>query len=233
MLTRAASPALWARVDGLCRRLGTAPATHIVGGVDDNFFVTEHPVHLGPHVLTGRTLFVSLSLLKRLDRGEADAVLAHEMAHFSGGDTEYSKRTSPLLARFRTYLGALHEGGLSWPVFNFMLLYWSLVQLALSASSRAAGDPRRSAGRRRDLAGVDGEARCAGWPPTRRTAPASKPASSVAMRNTRRSTSAVAWRPGSRTMPAARIWSRTCRRDRSRIRSTATRRWARACRRWA
>ena len=137
VITRAASPALWARVDGLCRRLGTQPATHIVGGIDDNFFVTEHPVHLVGHELTGRTLFVSLSLLKRLDKGEADAVLAHEMAHFSGGDTEYSKRTSPLLSRFRTYLGALHEGGLSWPVFNFMLLYWSLVQLALSTSSRA------------------------------------------------------------------------------------------------
>jgi Zn-dependent protease with chaperone function len=137
VLTRSASPALWARVDGLCRRLGTAPVTHIVGGIDDNFFVTEHAVHLGPHVLTGRTLFVSLSLLKRLDKSEADAVLAHEMAHFSGGDTEYSKRTSPLLSRFRIYLGALHEGGLSWPVFNFMLLYWSLVQLALSTNSRA------------------------------------------------------------------------------------------------
>ena len=137
VITRAGSPALWARVDGLCRRLGTQPATNIVGGIDDNFFVTEHPVNIVGRELTGRTLFVSLSLLKRLDKGEADAVLAHEMAHFSGGDTEYSKRTSPLLSRFRTYLGALHEGGLSWPVFNFMLLYWSLVQLALSTSSRA------------------------------------------------------------------------------------------------
>jgi Zn-dependent protease with chaperone function len=137
VITRSASPALWARVDGLCRRLNTQPVAHIVGGIDDNFFVTEHPVHLNGHVLTGRTLFVSLSLLKRLDKSEADAVLAHEMAHFSGGDTEYSKRTSPLLSRFRTYLGALHAGGLSWPVFNFMLLYWTLVQLALSTSSRA------------------------------------------------------------------------------------------------
>ncbi|MEO5820401.1 MAG: M48 family metallopeptidase [Vicinamibacteraceae bacterium] len=137
VLTRVASPSLWSRVDALCRRLGTQPATHIIGGIDDNFFVTEHPVQVGPHLLTGRTLYVSLSLLKRLDKGEADAVLAHEMAHFSGGDTGYSKRTSPLLARFRTYLGALHAGGLSWPVFNFMLLYWSLVQLALSTSSRA------------------------------------------------------------------------------------------------
>jgi Zn-dependent protease with chaperone function len=136
LLSRATSPALWARVDGLCRRLGTAPATQIIGGIDDSFFVTEHPVHLGTRVLTGRTLFVSLSLLKRLDKAEADAVLAHEMAHFSGGDTAYSTRTSPLLSRFRTYLAALHEGGLSWPVFNFMLLYWSLLQLALSRSSR-------------------------------------------------------------------------------------------------
>jgi Zn-dependent protease with chaperone function len=137
VITREASPALWARVEGLCRRLGTQPPTHIVGGIDDNFFVTEHPVHLVGHQLTGRTLFVSLSLLKRLDKSEADAVLAHEMAHFSGGDTEYSKRTSPLLSRFGTYLGALQQGGLSWPVFSFMLLYWSLVQLALSTSSRA------------------------------------------------------------------------------------------------
>jgi Zn-dependent protease with chaperone function len=136
VLARTGSPALWARIDGLCKALGTRPATHIVGGIDDNFFVTEHPVHLQGRVLTGRTLFVSLSLLKRLDKGEADAVLAHEMAHFSGGDTEYSKRTSPMLARFRNYLQALHAGGLSWPVFNFMLLYWSLLQLALSRSSR-------------------------------------------------------------------------------------------------
>ena len=136
LLTRAASPALWARVDGLCRKLGTRPCDNIIGGIDDNFFVTEHPVQLGDRVLRGRTLFVSLSLLKRLAKPEADAILAHEAAHFSGGDTEYSKKTSPMLARFQNYLQALHEGGLSRPVFSFMLLYWSLLQLGLSRSSR-------------------------------------------------------------------------------------------------
>jgi Zn-dependent protease with chaperone function len=136
VLERATSPALWERVDALCRRLGTQPADHIVGGIDDNFFVTEHPVHVNGDVLCGRTLFVSLSLLKRLDKAEADSVLAHEMAHFSGGDTEYSKRMSPMLSRFGAYLQALHQGGLSRPVFSFMLLYWSLVQLAMSRSSR-------------------------------------------------------------------------------------------------
>ena len=66
LLTRAASPALWSRVDGLCKKLHTRPCDNIVGGIDDNFFVTEHPVHLNGRVLHGRTLFVSLSLLKRL-----------------------------------------------------------------------------------------------------------------------------------------------------------------------
>ena len=136
LLTRAASPALWSRVDGLCRKLGTRPCDNIVGGIDDNFFVTEHPVHLNGQVLRGRTLFVSLSLLKKLEKAEADAILAHEAAHFSGGDTAYSKKTSPMLARFRTYLGALYQGVLSRPIFSFMLLYWSLLQLALSKSSR-------------------------------------------------------------------------------------------------
>jgi len=136
VLARAASPALWTRVDGLCRKLGTRPCDNIVGGIDDNFFVTEHPVTVSGRVLRGRTLFVSLSLLKRLEKSEADAILAHEAAHFSGGDTAYSKKTSPMLARFRMYLAALYQGGLSRPVFSFMLLYWSLLQLAFSRSSR-------------------------------------------------------------------------------------------------
>lgn len=133
---RSQAPALWARIDGLCARLGTAPVDHVVGGIDDNFFVTEHPVHLNGAVLSGRILFVSLSLLKRLDKGEADAILAHEMAHFSGGDTTYSTKLAPRLARYRAYLEALYGGILSRPVFHFMLCYWSLFQLALNSTSR-------------------------------------------------------------------------------------------------
>jgi Zn-dependent protease with chaperone function len=135
-ITRAQAPALWARIDGLCARLGTAPVDHVIGGIDDNFFVTEHPVHVNGSVLSGRILFVSLSLLKRLEKGEADAILAHEMAHFSGGDTTYSTKLAPKLARYRAYLEALYGGVLSRPVFYFMLFYWSLFQLALNSTSR-------------------------------------------------------------------------------------------------
>lgn len=137
VLPRACAPALWARIDAICRKLGTQAPDQIVGGIDDNFFVTEHPVHLGERILCGRTLFVSLSLLKRLEKGEADAILAHEMAHFSGQDTAHSKRLTPLLLRYTHYLGALHAGVISRPIFHLMYLYWGALQLALARSSRA------------------------------------------------------------------------------------------------
>jgi hypothetical protein len=87
-------------------------------------------------VHTGRTLFVSLSLLKVMHGAQADAVMAHEMAHFSGEDTVFSKQISPLLNRFEIYLQALHAGGLSKPVFYFMLCFRALFEWSLGQRRR-------------------------------------------------------------------------------------------------
>jgi Zn-dependent protease with chaperone function len=131
------APELWVRIRELCAQLGTAPPDHLVAGIDDNFFVTEGEVRVGDRTLSGRTLYVSLSLLRILQRSEADAVLAHEMAHFSGGDTTHSKKLSPLLVRFSQYLGALYNGGITRPIFYFMLAYQGLFSLSLGRSNRA------------------------------------------------------------------------------------------------
>jgi Zn-dependent protease with chaperone function len=136
LMTEHMAPRFWAHVREMCQALGTEPPTHIVAGVDDNFFVTENPVMLDGSKLEGRTLFVSFSLLKFMEKREADAVLAHEMAHFSGQDTHYTKKMSPLLARYGEYLGALYQGGLSRPIFYFMLFFWALFQLSISRMSR-------------------------------------------------------------------------------------------------
>lgn len=136
-LGRDSSPLLWQHIEAICQRLRTQPPDHILAGIDDNFFVTEHPVTLGEETLNGRTLFVSLSLLKRLDKREADAVLAHEVAHFSGGDTESSKKLAPLLTHFEAYMTGLTESAVSMPIFYFMLFYWSLFQLGVGKHSRS------------------------------------------------------------------------------------------------
>lgn len=116
--------------------LGIEKPNQIIAGIDDNFFVTEHTVNVGERRVEGKTLFVSLALLRNITREEANAVLAHEMAHFSGSDTVYSKKISPLLSRYFEYMKALYAGGVSRPVFYFMFAFWSLYQLSIQRLSR-------------------------------------------------------------------------------------------------
>jgi Zn-dependent protease with chaperone function len=127
---------IWSELRRICDRVGTDLPDQLIAGIDDNFFVTEQPVLVGDRTYHGRTLFVSLSLLKQLQGGEADAVLAHEMAHFSGQDTLYSRKISPLLSRYSHYLQALHQGGVTLPIYYFMLCFRALYQLSLGKLSR-------------------------------------------------------------------------------------------------
>ena len=138
VLEEGRAPELWAHVRRLCERLQTPPPDHLLAGIDANFFVTESEVRVGDRTLSGRTLYVSLSLLRLLERSEADAVLAHEMGHLLGGDTGHGKRLAPMLAQFGQYLQALREGGLTLPIFHFMLAYRGLFELSLGRSRRAS-----------------------------------------------------------------------------------------------
>jgi Zn-dependent protease with chaperone function len=136
LLKMESAPELWQRITQMAAKLGIAPPDNFFVGIDDNFFVTQHPVKVGDAQYSGRTLFASLSLLKCLSRSEADAVLAHELAHFSGADTLYSRKTSPLLERYFHYLGALYQGGISRPIFYFMFFFWNLYHLVLNKIRR-------------------------------------------------------------------------------------------------
>jgi Zn-dependent protease with chaperone function len=127
---------LWNQLNAICGKIGTPTPDQVIVGIDDNFFVTEHPVTVDEKTFHGRTLYVSLSLLKHLNGAEADAVLAHEMAHFSGDDTMYSKKISPLLRRYGAYLETLYKTGVTRPIFYFMNCFRALFELSLSKLSR-------------------------------------------------------------------------------------------------
>lgn len=79
ILDREAAPRLWQELATICDRVGVAPPDQVIAGIDDNFFVTEHPVTVNGTNIQGKTLFVSLPLLKQLNSTEADTILAHEM----------------------------------------------------------------------------------------------------------------------------------------------------------
>lgn len=137
VIERDASPALWQELSAICTKVDTEMPDQVIAGIDDNFFVTEQSLTVGEKNYYGRSLFVSLSLLKQLNGREADAVLAHEMAHFSGNDTLYSQKISPLLVRYDNYLQGLYEGGVSLPVFYFMNCFRALYEVSLKRLSRA------------------------------------------------------------------------------------------------
>jgi len=136
VLEKDTSMPLWDELKEICAKVGTAQPDQVIAGIDDNFFVTEQPVIVDGKTYRGRTLFVSLSLLKQLQGAEADAVLAHEMAHFSGQDTVYSKKIAPLLLRYDNYLQALHDGVVTLPIYYFMLCFRAFYQLSLGRLSR-------------------------------------------------------------------------------------------------
>ena len=141
VLDRDTAPRLWYDLDQLSAEMGIAPPDQVVAGIDDNFFVTQTPVTVAgkdgtTKKFTGKTLFVSLSLLKKLPGREADAVLLHELAHFSGEDTLYSQRISPLLMRFQNYLEGLYAGVVARPVFYFAVLFRALYEISLGKLSR-------------------------------------------------------------------------------------------------
>lgn len=131
------APQLWARIREFSQSLGTEPPKHLIGGIDTNFFVTQTPIQLQDTTVEGRSLFVSLPLLRALERDEADAVLAHEMAHFSGGDTATSAALGPKLTAYAHYMQALGQSGLTVLAFFMLNLFRATFELALSRASRA------------------------------------------------------------------------------------------------
>ncbi|MES2584606.1 MAG: M48 family metallopeptidase [Pseudomonadota bacterium] len=135
-VTEADAPLLWRRIRHMAKRLKTAPPDHIVAGIDTNFFVTEAPLTVAGKELKGRSLFVSIPLLRVLSVPEADAVLGHELAHFRGGDTRASAQLGPKLQQYDHYVQGMQEGGFTVVVYHFMQFYRMVFQIALSRNSR-------------------------------------------------------------------------------------------------
>jgi Zn-dependent protease with chaperone function len=130
------APTLWRRIEELARTLGTAPPRQIVAGIDANFFVTEYPLSVSGQAIEGRTLYVSLPLLRILDQQEADAVLAHELEHFAGGDTRDHATLGPLLAHYASYSLSMHSMVLTRVVAYLLDFYRVIFEIAMMRSSR-------------------------------------------------------------------------------------------------
>ncbi|MGF7175904.1 M48 family metallopeptidase [Azospirillum doebereinerae] len=103
------APGLWRFVEDLAARHKALMPDTILVGLIDGFFVTEAPVRLAgqERVLSGRILHLPAPYLPLIGETELAAVIGHELAHFSGEDTAYSRRFAPIHAGFWRTMGAL------------------------------------------------------------------------------------------------------------------------------
>ena len=116
-ITPAEAPGLWRLTGGLAERMGALKPEAMVVGLTEGFFVTAGPAVLQPGGarLEGRILHVPLPHLALMRGDETAAILAHELAHYAGGDTAYSQRFLPIYAGVGRSLDAVAErqqGGL-------------------------------------------------------------------------------------------------------------------------
>lgn len=114
------APSLFALLRDLARERGTAVPETVIVGAREGFFVSALPGLLegspgaAPTATVGRTLHLSVAGLVALDPMELRTVLAHEFAHFSGDDLQYSVRFQPLYRGFGQAAAAMSVRGLNW-----------------------------------------------------------------------------------------------------------------------
>ncbi|MEH3147709.1 MAG: M48 family metallopeptidase [Methylobacterium frigidaeris] len=116
-ITPAEAPGLWRLTEGLAERIGALKPEAVVVGLTEGFFVTAGPAVLGPGGarLSGRILYLPLPHLVLMRGDEIAAIIAHELAHYAGGDTAYSQRFLPIYAGVGRSLDAVaerHQGSL-------------------------------------------------------------------------------------------------------------------------
>jgi len=162
-LSPAQAPLLWKFVGEVAAVARSKLPDSVVVGLNEGFFVTEHPVVLasGGKVPPGRVLYLPLPFMAFLGRGEVAAVVAHELGHFTGEDTGYSLRFTPIYRGLVESILAItnehdaeDDGGRAWLTapaslygkwflnsFDEAVHFWSRTrELAADAfSSRVAG----------------------------------------------------------------------------------------------
>ena len=105
---------LFDEVGDVAREVGTQPPDVVLAGLDPNCFVVDHEVDGLDGRHRGRVLFLSAPLTRLLSRQELRAIIGHELGHFRGEDTEYSKAFAPVYAASRESLGTLKGATRHW-----------------------------------------------------------------------------------------------------------------------
>jgi len=112
-ITRDQAPQVWELVEQVSARARVVMPDNIVIGLDASFYATQSPLYLSgaAQPVTGRSLFLSVPYMAYMSRDELSVVIGHELAHFTGADTEYTLKFAKIYARAHQHYAAMNLEG--------------------------------------------------------------------------------------------------------------------------
>jgi Zn-dependent protease with chaperone function len=136
-VSREQAPQLWKLVADISHKVGTAEPHEIVLGMQPMFYVTELSVQHSAGKSVGRTLYLSIPLMKNLSVDELSSIIGHEMGHFKGEDTLLTLELYPMKQKtYLTALGVQQAGLMSIPATHMLNLFFDLFEPILMKVSR-------------------------------------------------------------------------------------------------
>ena len=98
LATAANQSKLFSLIESVAKTINGKVPDNIVLGLDPTFYAISTPVKIASQNLrlTGETMYLSLPLLRVLSVPEIKAIIGHELGHFAGNDTDYSRKFSPV-----------------------------------------------------------------------------------------------------------------------------------------
>ncbi len=148
-------PKIWEFVNEQSRQMGAERPQAIVAGLEPNFYVTEADVICLDGTIKGRTMYVSMPLCRILNVEEIKAVLDHELAHYKGLDTKFSKKFYPIYRGATQGLVNISSGYSDHGAAGQIVLMPAMLTLAYFLNSFSVAENKIS--RERELA-ADSEA---------------------------------------------------------------------------
>ncbi|MEW9700765.1 M48 family metallopeptidase [Paenibacillus sp. SI8] len=106
-------PEIYRVVRDICSQMGTQMPNHIILNARSRFYVTDASLCLPNGTIKGKILSLSLPMLDFLKLNELYSIISHEIAHFTGWDTDFSKKVSPVYNGSLTTLKHLFHGTVS------------------------------------------------------------------------------------------------------------------------
>lgn len=139
-------PTIWNYIKLLAEQVGTKQPDTIIAGLEPTFFVTETKVRCLDGEVNGRSLFISLPFCRAISKAELSAIIGHEMGHFIGDDTKWSKKFYPIYRGSIDTTSSLNysdsDNGLAQIAFLPSLIFMTIFIAAFEKSEKSISRQR-------------------------------------------------------------------------------------------